>query len=181
MSTSSNLRIVALVLTVGCASGTHGPQMVRQSGERGDSFSVRVRRDAHVVERFLYRTLDQTWAALPAAFADVGYKGAASSVSSEHVYMTPELIISGRLYTGEPNSDYLDCGRTSAGGAAADVYSVKFVVLVKAASVDSGTVLSLLVDGVARDRTQGSNVVTCTGTGRLEDMFFKAIAQRAGS
>jgi hypothetical protein len=166
---------------VACASTSQAPIMVRNGRDTNDTFSVRVRRDAIVVETFLRRSAAETWAAMPAAFADLAFKGGPSVVPTERVYMTPELTISGQLFNGETNSTYIDCGKTPAGSPAADEYTVRFTVLVKVAPVDSGSVLSFLVDGMARDKTKSVDWVSCTGTGRLENMFFKAISRRAGA
>jgi hypothetical protein len=147
-----------------------------------DTFTVRIRANAGAYEAVLPVPLERAWTAIPDAFHDLGYAGGRSLTRGERrTYMTPELTISGSLYPGERTSDYLDCGRTSAGTHAADDYSLEFAVVMRAvAQSNAETMLEIVVDGRARDRGRSTNSVNCTGTGRLERMFAEAVARRLG-
>ena len=123
--------------------------------------------------------LEQAWAAAPGAFAQLGFPGG-KSVQRDHVYLTPELRIKGRLFTGENNSIYIDCGQTAGGMIAADVYEIRFAILARfTATSDSTTLAEVVLDGAARDRNTSSTHVFCTGTGRIEAGLIDLIAKAA--
>lgn len=173
--------MLTLACALACASAGRGGGEGAPSGPgTGHLFTVRVREDAAAVARDLPVSADEAWAAVPRAFADLGYQGAASVNKGERLYMTPPLKIRGRLYPDAPNSAFIDCGRAGLGGAAADEYSVTFAVLASvAARPDGGSTVRVTVDGVARERTGSSTEVYCAGTGRLEELFAQAVERRA--
>src|SRR5438094_691077 len=107
----------------------------------------------------------------------------ASAREAERVYLTPSLRIHGRLYRGELNSVYIDCGHAVGGGHAADSYEVTFAMLVRLTPQDGGrSLVEVVIDGTARDRTLNlSNPVFCTGTGRLETEFLQRLEARTRS
>ena len=140
---------------------------------------TKVLREAGAVRRDFQLPSDRVWAVLPGAFADLGYQGRESTNGSERLYLTPALTIKGRLYPDSRNDAYLDCGRTPVGTAAANEYAVTFTVLVRVHARDGGaSTLDVVVDGDARDRARSLNRVSCTGTGRLEQMFVEAVERR---
>jgi len=158
--------LVIVVLVSACAT-------VSSPKKPDDGFVVRVRRDAAAVSRHLPTSVDETWAEVPGAFRALGYQGGAVTDTAERVFLTPSLLIRGRLYPDAANSAYMDCGRAPAGGAAADEYEVSFVVLVRVLPAPTnGTTLQVAVDGAARRRAENADVVSCTGTGRIEKMFI---------
>lgn len=144
-----------------------------------ESYSVWVRRDAVPVRRLLAAPVEQVWEVLPQAFRALGYSGGRSAREGEMIVLTPSLTIKGRLYEGELNSDYIECGRTAAGQFAADVYEVRFAVLARLQPEgDSSTSVEVVIDGTARDRTQSSNAVFCTGTGKIEAALLQILEER---
>jgi hypothetical protein len=164
-----------------CAGARGGAGGGRPAGGPGadETFTVRVREDAVAVARDLPVSADEAWAAVPGAFADLGYQGGPSTEKGERLYLTPPLKIRGRLYPDAPNSAFVDCGRAGPGGPAADEYSVTFAVLARVtARPDGGSTVRVTVDGVARERTGSSTVVYCAGTGRLEQLFAQAVERR---
>jgi hypothetical protein len=93
--------------------------------------------------------------------------------------MTPPLKVHERLYEEELNSVYLDCGRTSTGAPVADVYAITFAIRARLIPQPGDrTLVEVLVDGTALDRTQRSNPVSCTGTGRLETAILQRLEAR---
>lgn len=146
-----------------------------------ESFIVKVRGDPTVHEYELQNSAEQVWAVVPAAFKELGYPGAPSA-KHDYVYLTPYLNIRGKLYPGEFNSKYLNCGQAASYTPAADSYDVTFVII---AFVDKrpggGSRVRVLVDGRARDRGQSSHAVPCSGTGVLEKAIGELIALRANS
>jgi hypothetical protein len=176
-----HLVLVALTLSTGCASGGSGGRRAAGSAPGdGESFVVRVREDAVAVTRDLPVSVEAAWAAVPGAFADLGYQGGPSATKGERLYLTPPLKIRGRLYPDASNATYIDCGRAGPGGPAADEYSVTFAVLARVVpGPDGGSTVRVTVDGVARERTGSSTAVHCRGTGRLEQRFADAVARRA--
>lgn len=167
---------VAMPLLVLCACASGGASA---GGAGRKSFSVSYRpNDAKVTQHFEARD-EETWAVLGPAFQDLGYKGRASADTNERLYMTPKLDLKGRLYDGEWNSAYFDCGRAPARLSAADYYELTFVVLVWVeADKPSGSVVRILVSGMGHDRANPTDVVQCGGTGRLEAKFIQAIQRR---
>jgi hypothetical protein len=164
-------------LTVaGCATKPGGAVPMTRDRE---AFGVWFRSDEKPVRRVLPAPVEAVWAALPNVFADLGYPGGPSARAEERVYLTPPMKVRGLLYQGEPNSVYLDCGRTPAGAPTADVYPITFAILSRLRRQDNdSTLVEVLVDGTARDPAQWSNPVFCTGTGRLETILLQRLEAR---
>lgn len=141
---------------------------------------LRTRRNLLVKAERITASADSIWKVLPAAFKELGYQGHPSG-TEPMTYVTPPLRIEGRLYTGELNSSYIDCGRAPAGGLAADEYSVTFAVFVHVERIvaDAST-LEARIDGVGRARSESSGRIRCWGTGKLEDLFIQATKRRLG-
>jgi hypothetical protein len=165
-------------LLAGCATGSSGKEA---SSRNGDTFAVRFRTDAPPAKRVIPAPVPVVWAAMPQAFADMGYPGGPSARPDERVYLTRPLTIQGQLYNGERNSDYLNCGQTPVGTLAADEYEVKFAIVARVSAFDAdSTLVEVLVDGTARDRTRFTSVVNCAGTGRLEAALLQRLEKRTG-
>ena len=163
----------------GCATGPSGRAATSQAGE---TFAVRFRADAPSARGVLPVPVQEVWATLPQAFADLGYPGGPSARADEQVYLTKPLTIQGQLYTGELNSDYLDCGHTTAGTLAADTYEITFAILARVSPhTPDTTLVEVLVDGTARARGLSTNRVFCSGTGRLEAELLQRIAKRTNA
>ena len=170
----SAMAAMGLTVICGCASAGGSGQV---GGEK--TFRVRYRPEEAKVTQHLEATASETWSVLGAAFQDLGYKGGPSASAAEHLYMTPTLRVTGRLYEGEWNSAYLDCGRTPDGRPAVESYELYFAVLVWVdADKPSGSTVRILVDGWGNDRAHATVDVRCGGTGRLEAGFLQAIQRR---
>jgi hypothetical protein len=160
-----------------CASsgGTGGP------ARHGDRFTSWFRRDAVPVRRVLSAPVETVWAAVPQVFVALGYAGEPAMYAGERVYFTPTLRIEERLYQGERNSLYLDCGHTPEGAPAADAYALTFAILARVTPQDSASTLAeIIIDGTARDRVERSDPVPCTGTGRLEATILQRLETAVG-
>jgi hypothetical protein len=182
MTPRSRYRVCAVVLggLTAAACATKPGAAVGTSGSR-EIFPPSFRSDVVPVRRVLPESVETVWAALPKAFADLGYPGGPSTQAGERAYLTPSLKVRSRLYQGERNSVYLDCGRTRAGAPAADEYLISFAILARLRPHDGGgTQVEVLVDGSARDPAEKSNPVLCAGTGRLESALLRRLEAQIG-
>jgi hypothetical protein len=92
------------------------------------------------------------------------------------VYLTPTLKVERRLYQGESNALYLNCGFTTGGVPAADVYRVTFAIALRLLPQGDGAAeVDIVVDGTAQDMVEYRTSVRCDGTGRFEAMIFNRI------
>lgn len=174
MTAPARLRRLAIFAALGGAACAARGATTGGTGE-GDRFAAWYRRDAVPFRRVLQVPMETAWAVLPQVFEELGYPSGPHVYAEERVYVTPTLRINGRLYAGDLNSLYLDCGHTPEGEPAADVYSIAFAIMARLTPQDSvSTIAEVIVDGTARDRVERSGGVPCTGTGRLE----AAILQR---
>lgn len=166
--------LAALALFCGCASAGTSSQGA------SETLAQVARRDREAkVTQHVDASVDSTWKVLGPAFQDLGYKAGPSANPSEHLYATPWLRLPARLYEGEYNSAYFDCGKTPLGLSAADSYEISFAVLAWVdADQPKGSVVRILVTGNARDRSNPSAMVACSGTGRLEAGLMQAIQRR---
>ena len=115
-------------------------------------------------------------------FRDSGTSTGGREVSGEHLYMTPNMTIRGRLYDDAPNSQFFECGPAPFAAHAADEYLVNFAILVRLTpATDNSTTVDVLVDGTARPRSESGFVVPCDGTGRLERQLLRELEVRTGA
>lgn len=166
---------MGLAVICGCASAGGASTQVR--GEK--TFRVRYRPEEAKITEHVDAPFSETWSVLGAAFQDLGYKGGPSASGAEHLYMTPTLHVTGRLYEGERNSLYLDCGNAPDGRNVAESYDLYFAVLVWVdEDKPSGSMVRVLVDGWGNDRAHATTDARCSGTGKLETAFVQAIQRR---
>lgn len=153
-----------------------GPKRTGQGPDKEKMFTVWFRTDASHFRRVLSAPVDSVWRVLPATFQFLRFPGAPSVYADEYVYLTPSLKIEGRLYQGEANSLYINCGHTPAGVPAADVYQVIFAMMAKLTpQPGGGTEVDIIVDGTARNLAEGGAMLHCTGTGRLEAILYRRL------
>lgn len=168
------MRTVAAVLFTVAVCGCGPPKRFDQDLQgREKVFAVWVRSDVSHVRRVIPASVDVVWQVLPSAFDSLRFPGAPSQYPDEHVYATPYLKVEHRLYEGEPNSLYLDCGHTVAAVPIADEHQVIFAIMARLTpQAGSGTEIDVVVDGTAQDMTERKNPVRCHGTGRLEEALI---------
>jgi hypothetical protein len=139
-------------------------------------FAVWFRTDVSHVRRVLPAPIESVWQVLPSSFQSLRFPAAPSVYPDEHVYVTPHLKVEHRLYEGESNSLYLDCGHTTGGVPAADAYQVIFAIMAKLTPhASGGTEIDIIIDGTAQDMTQRSLPVRCNGTGRFEEAIIQRL------
>lgn len=135
-----------------------------------------------VPEAPLHRTevrfpVDRVAEELPAVYRYLGLEAPTEGGAEPYTYFTPSMRITGSLYEGEPNSDYIDCGADMQ-GERADVFQVEFAMATRLRPRDDGTtVVETRLEGRARDRFVNENPVFCRGTGRLEEEIGQLLRQ----
>ena len=107
---------------------------------------------------------------LPDVYERLGLPTAQASNTDELAFITPALRITGVLYEGSRNSEYLDCGRGFSTARADDpeIVLVFFVLTRIRPDGSGGSVVESIVDGHAENRFHSTNPVPCRGTGKLE-------------
>lgn len=164
---------VLLLTLAGCGP----PKRVDQDFRGKEKLTeIWYRTDVSHVRRVIPAPIGSVWRVLPASIAYLQFPGAATVDSTSHIYATPQLKVEERLYPEEPNSLYLECGRTVGGQPAADEYQVIFQILTRLTSTSPGeTEIDIVVDGTAQDMKERSFSVRCHGTGRFEDGIIERI------
>lgn len=172
------VHVLSLSLLGACAGSPGATPSSSGSLHSPDDFVTYFRADALPHRGVVRAPVDAVWKALPAVFEDLGYPGAPAQNSRERVFITPNLQITGRLYEGESNSKYVDCGSGNA-GPRADTYEVQFVIITRvSASSDTETLVETIIDGSARDRMVSGGSFRCTGTGTLEKAVVDLLMRR---
>lgn len=152
------------------------PRATGESIDRERMFTVWVRKDVSHFNRVLPSAVDSVWQIVPVAFQSLHFPGAPSVYPDDRVYLTPYLKIERRLYEGEPNSMYLNCGFTAVGEPAADVYRVTFAIIARLLPHSGGgTNVDIVIDGSAQSMVERQAPVRCTGTGKLEALVFQIL------
>jgi hypothetical protein len=108
---------------------------------------------------------DEAFAALPAAYAELGLGGAVAD-PEERVYVRESFIVRRRL-GGVPLSRYLDCG-TRMGLANADAYAVRLAVVTRVEPQGPGATLRTEIQATAQDSGRSDPPVRCGTTSELE-------------
>jgi hypothetical protein len=134
------------------------------------------RADVSHVRRVIPASIEVVWRVLPASIASLQFPGTPTVYADEHIYVTPRLKIEHRLYEGESNSLYLNCGKTLGARPAADEHQVIFALLTRLTPTPAGeTEIDIIVDGTAQDMKERSLPVRCNGTGRFEAAIIAQI------
>jgi hypothetical protein len=175
MATISRWVALALVLAA-AGGGCAGAPEARPESQvvTPETRPIYLRNEPGVHVTAISEPVDKVWRALPEAYRLLGLPGEPAA-GVRHALATPNMRITGRLYPGEANSKYLDCGE-SIRGPRADTHEIYFNVTSRVrAHPDGGSVVETVLDGNARDPNQGSNPVKCTGKGVLEKMIGDAV------
>jgi hypothetical protein len=163
---------VVAIMTIACASAS------KESGTpSGAAFWLRARSEKVPFSRVINATADQTAKILATTFADMGYPG--SFAKGTNVFVTRQFDVKGRLYEGELNSAYFDCGHSAVGSVVADEYTLSFVVAAHLEpATNTTTQVEVLLDASARALTQSGTALPCRGTGKLENLILAGLAAR---
>jgi hypothetical protein len=157
-------RTLALLLTsfmVSCASGSGGAEAL-------DSYAISYRADLKGHRYSFASSADRIVEALPDVYGRLGFPGSLASSRDDLLFISPSASAEGRIYEGERNSEYLDCGWGTT-GPRADSYLLRFVIVTRIVPVGAAaSEIEVIVDGSAHDRYNDVNAVPCRGTGKLE-------------
>ena len=171
----TTVSVVAIWALANCA-----PRATGESLDRQRMFTVWSRKDVSHFSGVLPTAVDSVWRIVPVAFQSLHFPGAPSVYPGDRVYLTPYLKIERRLYEGEANSQYLNCGFTAVGEPAADVYRVTFALIARLLPRSGGgTEVDIVVDGSAQNMIERQEPVRCTGTGKLEALVFQILQDSA--
>ena len=171
----TTVSVVAIWALANCA-----PRATGESLDRARMFTVWSRKDVSHFSGVLPTAVDSVWRIVPVAFQSLHFPGAPSVYPGDRVYLTPYLKIERRLYEGEANSQYLNCGFTAVGEPAADVYRVTFALIARLLPRSGGgTEVDIVVDGSAQNMIERQEPVRCTGTGKLEALVFQILQDSA--
>ena len=144
----------------------------------GAAFWLKVRGEKTPFARTIAAPVEQTAKRLAETFQAMGYPGSFGEGTTD-IYITRQLDVKGRLYEGELNSLYFDCGRSAGGGMVADEYALSFVVAAKVTAVSAmSSEVEILIDASARSLTQSGTTIPCRGTGKLENLILTGLAAR---
>ncbi|MBV9109009.1 MAG: hypothetical protein JO306_06360 [Gemmatimonadetes bacterium] len=124
---------------------------------------------------------DAMWAALPGIYQQLGL-AITRAEDAKRLIGSQQALRRGRRINGQSISSVLECGRTPAGGPAADSYEVTlnaYSVIVPLASGNSQ--VQTLVEGLARDPVSNNPAVTCASKGTLEQAIRNALTLRAAA
>jgi hypothetical protein len=175
----ATVKLLTVIALANCAPQGPGAPGGPGSGlgvSKEKMLSAWFRQDSSHFQGVVRAPMDSVWRLLPSAFQSLHFPGAASVYTDDRVYVTPPLKIERRLYPGESNSLYLDCGFTATGQPAADEYRVIFAMMARLLPHSSGgTRVDIIVDGAANNMAERMPPVHCTGTGRLEAVVFSIL------
>lgn len=179
MTVRSLVAVVVGIASAACGSAGSGAGPPSAPVPIPDRFSITYRADAPQTRTVVPAAVERVWEALPRVYREFGYPATPASNTPDRVYITPALLVRGRLYQGERNSDYLDCGDDPNVGARADAYEVTFWIVTRVQPTAEGhTLVETMIDGRARDRQSSSTPAYCFGTGKLEQQLATLLLQR---
>jgi hypothetical protein len=165
-------RMLALVLTLaGCASASApsaapASETHRRELDTADGSRLRVEGIARPGATLAVAvTADEAFAALPAAYAELGLDGAVADAAGR-VYARESFVVRRRL-GGVPLSRYLDCG-TRMGLPNADAYAVRLAVATRVEPHGPGATLRTEIQATAQDSGRSDPPVRCGTTSELE-------------
>jgi hypothetical protein len=172
----SGAAVLLAAVLFGCA-GAKVSRSRQQPIQTPDQFVIHFRGDAIAFRSVVNAHVGEVWNVVPVVYRELGYPGAPAKGES-HVFITPAFRIPGRLYPGELNSRYFDCG-TNVAGTRADSYDIRFAIMTRLRpGVEGSTIVETAIDGNARAAAHNINYVRCSGTGALERTIGESIARK---
>jgi hypothetical protein len=171
--------LLSIVVVAGCASSATTPaasveeQTVRVSGSTSTT-QIHTTATTRPQSTNLDMSLEAVWRVLPAAYASVGID-VAHTDRAARVIGNPGFRARRRL-ADTPISRFLDCGNAQ-GGPSADSYEIHFSVLTDLqAESPERTIVTTLVEAVARPINFSGEPVRCLSKGELETRIARAAA-----
>ncbi len=177
--------VLAAAVAVSACAGARSTRIATaanpSASDARERFTILFRETGSLVSTVVNAPPEKVWQLLPEAYRTLGLPSApAEGGSGELMWVTPHLETKGPLFTGERTSHYIDCGESAVGDQRADAYVVSFVMVTQLQAMPGGqTRVLTLVDGMARNRSSGSNSGPCRGTGRLEQQLAELLAKKA--
>lgn len=168
--------LLALV-AAGCASsGPGGRSFEAPLGFRSDIPNEQ-RPEAPVHRTEVPHSRGQVAAQVREVYRYLGLEAPSAGDAEPFTYLTPAMRITGRLYEGERNSEYIDCG-SALQGERADLFEVEFALATRLREEeDGGTLVETRLEGRAWDRYVNEAPVFCAGTGKLESQIGQLLRQ----
>ncbi|HEX6966392.1 MAG TPA: hypothetical protein VF166_11370 [Gemmatimonadaceae bacterium] len=131
-----------------------------------------------VLKHTVPASLEDAWAALPAAYGDLRIPVNAVDPQS-HIIGSGDITAQGS-FAGTRVSRFLDCGEGALGTQNADHYEVHLNVRTQlTANASGGTLVQTLIEASARDAGTATSAVHCATTGTLERRIAEALAKEA--
>lgn len=172
--------LLASVLTAACAGGSPsrpGPL------ELPDRWEVRFRADVLPYRTVVPAPIERVAPEVEEVYRLMGLAAARATNTEDLLFITPNLRITGRLYEGEWNSDYLDCGE-GFGGQRANTDEIRFAAYTRLTEeVPGETVVETQLGGTAvpREGVASTGSAYCSGTGKLEQRISDLLRARASA
>lgn len=172
--------VAAALLAAACASApSGGSKSERTRIEAGNgAYDLELTRDRLATRHTLQAPVDSVWNALPDAYTALGLTGGIIDPATRQFGM-PRPTLAPHTLAGQRLSRLLSCGSTAT-GAKADSYEVRYVVTSRVSAADAGTRVDTRVEATARPRGTGSRPIECASTGVLEQMLADSLSARLG-
>lgn len=174
--------VLPTLIALLAACGTPGPPGSSMGRlDSPDLYSAFNRADVPAHQSVVDAPVERVAALVPGVYRFLGLPARRIEDAPNPLFTTSNLRIRGRLYEGERNSDYVDCGATGPGGERADLYEVEFVAMTRLRERSSGgTLVETLLNGLARrPGVTDDSAVRCRGTGKLEQQIADLLRTRA--
>lgn len=125
--------------------------------------------------RVVPASADAVWAALPAAFAELGLPAGAADARTRS--LASGVVVVNRRFAGESAGAFFDCGRTMTGEPAANAYRVTLSVRasLEPDGAESTRVRTAVEAGARSPEGTSAAPVRCLSTGRLEQRLAEAL------
>jgi len=166
--------LAAALLGTACSSGGGAPRSFDNPLGLPQNISIEQRREAPVHRVEVTHAAQELASEVPGVYRFLGLE-VEESPQDPYLFYTSNMRITGQLYEGERNSEYLNCG-SALQGERADVYEVEFALVTRLRPLEGGgSIVETRLEGRARDRFVNEAPVYCTGTGKLEEQIAELL------
>ena len=172
------LLLLAALFLGSCAAPARPPATAQQRVSTqiqtgGAVYTVDLMRTIDAWEATLPLPVDDVWAAVPAAFEQLGLSGGGLLDRDRRAYGFTDRMP--RRTAGQRASAFLDCGHGMT-GPTADQADVRLFVTTTVEPEGEGSRVSTTVDATATPHGTSGGQVSCATTGRLERLMLEALA-----
>jgi hypothetical protein len=181
------MRLVLVLVLVGCASGSSGSsgtETTAKPRERvamssGGGGVLRTTNEDLIARITVPAPPDRVWDAAVAAYGDAGVP--VKTMDRKAGLLGNGEFIAVRQINGKPLTTFIDCGTDPARGQLANSYRITMSVLSTVLHDPSGgTRLETRVIAEGKQRNVSSNSIHCASTGKLEEQIAQLVKQRIG-